>query len=890
MKITAIANICQNGNKNMVIGYRLMNTDTMEVLDVPTESVKATISKGTVSFSNMALVGANIIGINGALTRYAYIDIQSKALVGAQASPFVVLKKIGDAGYLVADAFGKTAKVRVDKAVEYAKTFGIANGKVVEKDGIEFISSISGNYETEEVKAGTYKNTRGGIAIPMGVNSTTEVAKNAAAGIDYEVNSNDVFKCMSPQQKNLLKSYYMWYTVKVYKQLARSLRLQISPTKVAKLAEIRGNEKWQFAGVWDTGFAGGGHCELGHALRYEFYAEPISDDEQENRVSRRGLGRNNHASILEGGNCIVFGERCAGDFFDILPEDMKKLVKTREIMSQEIEWIVDVITNKREQEMLNRTTLMASILDRLIEIDRVKDIFGHIIGSVLVQFKNANIPFPMSLVLMAAEEFRKNIDTNFDLVFPDRKCTKLILDGSHPKERYTMGYNAADMNKLYEYVKNYQIEGDYMYNPLNESVTKRKDKGGYNDKTRKERKSLMYRIRSGNFGTTGETYEELSSLFTLSEFYAGLLQKVRDLLGEDFANTLTVQEMIKQLTEESEQQSSYRENIAQMNIRKSKQAEEAWSSVYNNRDKMEYALMACIGKYTKPYVNALGSMASAATEAEAEEIKDTIKKFRVAVNMSRFSLYAINGYSSTQWNIPEGNTYSNYRKSEALKEALSHIEDMFNSDSDAAAKFMVDMIKKSISEHENELNENIKSIEEQVKKPETNDESIKSNSEESSNDENTSVDEDELIQLRKVLEENKDKLDTEDYGIKIAMDIAGRNYSSMSDLTPKQQWRVRDTIKKLTVVVVEEEEEEVHIYGITFNKGIALIKDNERVEKMIEVIEKYRNDDKVSKEVNKLTDKAYPIIDTVKRKGYLSPKQMRHIDMAYNKTVESVLL
>lgn len=978
-----IANICNGANKSNVIGYRLMNTETSEVIDVPTEQVKATMAKGTVTFENIANIGNIITGTNGILTRYPYIDLKTKNLVGAQYSPFIVLKRLGDAGYVVVDGFGKTAKVRVDKAVEYAKSFGIANGKVVEKDGIEFISSISGNYEVEEVRASTHKNTRGGgIAIPMGPDASTEVAKNAAAGIEYEVAANDVFKCMSPQQKNLLKSYYMWYTVKVYKQLAKNLRLDISPTKVAKLAEIRSDEKWQFAGVWDTGFAGGGHCELGHALRYEYYAEPISDESSENKARWYGMNRNTHTSLSQGGNCIIFGERCAGDFFNISPEDMKKLVKTREIMSQEIEWIVEAVTNKYEQMLFDRVKLLVDIVKRLVEIDKVNVIFGPTIGFMLVQFLAANIPYPMSLVLMAADEFRKNIDENFETVFPSKEYTKQIIGNTEIVDGYRLGHNAMSLKELFNYVKEYQIEGAYMYNPLDEKTVKRKDKGGYNEKARKERRSTLYFMKHGNYGSCGEKMEELNCLFTLSEFYASTLQKVRELLDDEWAQCPAVREIIERIKAELESEYKYKVSTAEGIIKRAKMAAPMWKNLTSNKEMAEYALSICSSSFAKQHMESLRQLNNGANN---EEIELNYNRFMVALNMFRYTIYKMGDITTSFYMIPNNDDgASRYRNYFNMKECLENIETTFESSPDKAAVFFVKCLEDSLKSHNEELEEKerikqelaeeanktyavigydkdndiytvieagiqdkkdaiqigitnsvkmivdvtrnevgepidwisvyegwdtesekqiwctpdsqeeidnlVKIIEEQREKAKVQN-SIKEETEKEVKEQKESSDE--LSELRKLLEEKRGTYDEEDYGFKIALDIAGRSYNKMSDLSSKQQWRVKDTLNKLRDNEKDEEEtpEATEVaYGIEFENGRATVKGNEKLEKMTKVIEKYRNDTEVKAAVNGVSDKAYAILDTVSKKGYLSPKQMRHLDIAYNKTVEIILL
>ena len=60
-----------------------------------------------------------------------------------------------DDGFIVSDAFGKVSSLTNENILEINKKSPVANGKVVHKDGKEFISSIVGEYPYIERKKGT---------------------------------------------------------------------------------------------------------------------------------------------------------------------------------------------------------------------------------------------------------------------------------------------------------------------------------------------------------------------------------------------------------------------------------------------------------------------------------------------------------------------------------------------------------------------------------------------------------------------------------------------------------------------------------------------------------------------------------------------------------------
>ena len=106
-------------------------------------------------------------------------------------------------------------------------------------------------------------------------------------------NNNNLYDGFTEQQYMVMQEYYMWRTVARFKRFVNDTGLKVKADKVEKLAEIAGyTNDWVYAGCVDKGRMGGGHCELGHALRYEHYAYSKS-------VNKR----------------IKFGVKCASDFF-----------------------------------------------------------------------------------------------------------------------------------------------------------------------------------------------------------------------------------------------------------------------------------------------------------------------------------------------------------------------------------------------------------------------------------------------------------------------------------------------------------------------------------------------------------------------------------------------
>lgn len=140
MKIFAIANIMDG---KQTIGFRLLDVDSRQVKDVPYSSVRDVLLKGKAYIENLNYKHGKVVGRNGSIDRLP--KIVNGKLKGK--SPLIILARIEDEGYLVANYKGKISKVNVDDAIKYAKIHGIANGKLVNRDGKEFISAIEGEYD-----------------------------------------------------------------------------------------------------------------------------------------------------------------------------------------------------------------------------------------------------------------------------------------------------------------------------------------------------------------------------------------------------------------------------------------------------------------------------------------------------------------------------------------------------------------------------------------------------------------------------------------------------------------------------------------------------------------------------------------------------------------------
>ena len=147
-----VASIINNDKKT--VGYRLFNTDNIgkgsTIKDVSVAELIKAITNNAKAFGNVGIAGGKLKGSNGSLDRYAKVSISNEIVSKAVVAILCRVKPKND--FVVADCMGNVTRVSNDEAITLAKSVGIANAKMVEKDGKHIISSISGEYPTIEEK------------------------------------------------------------------------------------------------------------------------------------------------------------------------------------------------------------------------------------------------------------------------------------------------------------------------------------------------------------------------------------------------------------------------------------------------------------------------------------------------------------------------------------------------------------------------------------------------------------------------------------------------------------------------------------------------------------------------------------------------------------------
>ena len=132
------------------VAYRVLDIEKRACKAVSKEAVLRASMQNPKAFMNVAAEGKELVGTNGSLSRYAVVSMKNELV--SKSAPVVVLARLGNEGFVLSDYAGNMTKIKSDEAVGYATNLGIANGKIVERDGKKLISAINGEYPLIEKK------------------------------------------------------------------------------------------------------------------------------------------------------------------------------------------------------------------------------------------------------------------------------------------------------------------------------------------------------------------------------------------------------------------------------------------------------------------------------------------------------------------------------------------------------------------------------------------------------------------------------------------------------------------------------------------------------------------------------------------------------------------
>lgn len=498
-----------------VVGVRMVDVSLKlgskgSLFDFPLGVVEKAVRTDANLIRNLAFNGSLRL-INGDIRKFPVVDKAGKLLKPERVHVLNTITQDGRiVGYRIVNYKGKTVRERADKVLAAVEKFGLLNGIVQENNYTKVISGIERPIANVELSKTAVAETKSSGRRIRAASSLAEngVARREAIDLENILEKNDAFKALNHSQKTALQKYYMWYTVEKFNGLAQGTVLEANPVKLAKLAELRGYDRWVYGGYMDCREVGKVHCELGHPLRHVHYA---------NAVDKSG-------KVLR---TICFGEDCSADFFSIPRENMAKLAKVRQQVSSEIDELLEIMNNRdtASEEDLHPVPLFEKLVFSQSEAEIVK-FFGQKLGTSLLDYKATGLPFPQSMVELACqkiqEEGREGLNYLGNVAGAYRDTIERVYESP-----YYYGIMTAFKDYLKFTMQN-TIEGKYRYNPSKKNDYN-KGKGSFSKKAVYERRILLYRFRE-SLGATAFTFKELGEL--LGIFKTNITRS--DEIGDDF--------------------------------------------------------------------------------------------------------------------------------------------------------------------------------------------------------------------------------------------------------------------------------------------------------------------------------------------------------------------
>ena len=498
-----------------VVGVRMVDVSLKlgakgSLFEFPLGVVEKAVRTDANLIRNLAFNGSLRL-INGDIRKFPAVDKAGKLLTPERVHVLNTITQDGRiVGYRIVNYKGKTVRERADKVLAAVEKFGLLNGIIQENSYTKVISGIERPIANVELSKTAVAETKSGSRRIRAASSLAEngVARREAIDLENILEKNDAFKSLNHSQKTALQKYYMWYTVEKFNGLAQGTVLEANPVKLAKLAELRGYDRWVYGGYMDCREVGKVHCELGHPLRHVHYA---------NAVDKSG-------KVLR---TICFGEDCSADFFSIPRENMAKLAKVRQQVSSEIDELLGIMNNRdtASEEDLHPVPLFEKLVFSQSEAEIVK-FFGQKLGTSLLDYRATGLPFPQSMVELACqkiqEEGREGLNYLGNVAKEYRDTIERVYESP-----YYYGIMTAFKDYLKFTMQN-TIEGKYRYNPSKKNDYN-KGKGSFSKKAVYERRVLLYRFRE-SLGATAFTFKELGAL--LGIFKTNITRS--DEIGDDF--------------------------------------------------------------------------------------------------------------------------------------------------------------------------------------------------------------------------------------------------------------------------------------------------------------------------------------------------------------------
>lgn len=264
-----------------------------------------------------------------------------------------------------------------------------------------------------------------------------------------------LYACLTTEQINLLKSYYLWFSQRVFKEGKNSGRL-VASTSTKKISlrsqNLRKNKEialnrlrtsggmWEYAGFIDMGRKGRKEdpdticCNLGHPLRYVHIAWDVSKTD----INDTFFGERyttDFDRILNSDDCILFGIGCISDFFQVDKDCTLELQRIQAESLKDMTEIYSFYENNQIEEVNETFNILDELVEKIQFVEAknlmLKKDYNRLIADGLIQyyqqFRNLGVVPPRSLVQTIRDYFvgwLSTDSTNLELKYKTIKAHK----------------------------------------------------------------------------------------------------------------------------------------------------------------------------------------------------------------------------------------------------------------------------------------------------------------------------------------------------------------------------------------------------------------------------------------------------------------------------------
>lgn len=311
-----------------------------------------------------------------------------------------------------------------------------------------------------------------------------------------------LYELLTEEQIVVLRRYYLWFSQRLFEDAQKDPTMGFKNKarmiqKKNSLNNLRGDGDWRYAGFLDTGSKRAGYtCSLGHPIRYMHLAWDITKGDIE--TSFFGEDYNlDYESVIASNDCIIFGIKCIGDFFEVDSDCIKALQRAQRDSLKDMAIMYDIYESGNVQEVKDSFKLLDEVLARVDRISLMRKdnpIVPLSVSSFYDQFRKADLIPPKSLIqeirscLVGWTDGKHYFSNKWtgELRYPYSKFTEslgLILGKRYKEEASVINfrdiyggraYTFVDCLTTYIYIMfTYEICGYYKYN-----ADTNKDEGG----------------------------------------------------------------------------------------------------------------------------------------------------------------------------------------------------------------------------------------------------------------------------------------------------------------------------------------------------------------------------------------------------------------------------